>query len=263
MKEPTGLEHCFDYIRCQSQAPPHPSVAHPVEGPRRMITISRQAGTGAHVLAQELVARLQARAPSDSCPWTIFDRDLVDRVLQEHDLPNRLAIYMLEDRVSEISDIMDELFGLHPRTWTLVRKTADTILHLAELGNVVVIGRGANIVTGALDHAFHVRLVGSLEARVERVMEHEHLSPQDASRYVHDRDLGRKRYLKKYYDADIDDPLLYHLVINTDRVAHSEAARMIVEAVSAHPATVGASHGRSRSLTVAGSVASPRVRAGG
>jgi cytidylate kinase len=242
MKGPTGMDHCFDYIRCQSQT--LRQATHPGDPPRCTITISRQAGTGAHVLARELVTRLQALAPSGSCPWTTFDRDLVHRVLQEHDLPEQLAPYMPEDRVSEISDIMDGLFGLHPHTWTLVRKTADTILHLAELGNVVLIGRGANVVTGALDHAFHIRLVGSLEARLARVQDDEHLSPDAASRYVHDKDLGRKRYLKKYYGEDIDDPLLYHLVVNTDRMSHEEAARMIVESVSAHPVEARASRGR-------------------
>jgi cytidylate kinase len=44
-------------------------------------------------------------------------------------------------------------------------------------------------------------------------------------------DLARRRYVKKYYGADIDDPLLYHLVINTDQVSHVEAARLIADAV--------------------------------
>jgi cytidylate kinase len=196
-----------------------------------MITISRQAGTGAHVLAEELVARLDALAPAGSCPWTVFDRNLVDRVLQDHDLPSRLAAYMPEDRASELSDIVDELFGLHPHSRNLVRKTADTILHLAELGNVVVIGRAGNVVTGKLDHAFHVRLVGSREGRIARTQEYLHLAPAAAADHVRHEDLARQRYVKKYYAADIDDPLLYHLVVNMDRVSHAEAARMIVESV--------------------------------
>ena len=89
-------------------------------------------------MAQELVGRLQARDPKASPPWTVFDRNLVAEVLQEHHLPERLAGSMPEDRVSEIADTLDELFGLRPSSWTLVRKTADTILHLAEIGNVIV-----------------------------------------------------------------------------------------------------------------------------
>jgi cytidylate kinase len=77
--------------------------------------------------------------------------------------------------------------------------------------------------------------VGSVERRVKYVQGHLHFSPQTAAEYVREEDLGRKRYVKKYYAKDIDDPLLYHLVINTDRVPYVEAARMIAEAVSMHP----------------------------
>ena len=136
--------------------------------------------------------------------------------------------------MSNMSDTLDELFGLHPSTWTLVRKTADTILHLAELGNVVIIGRGANIITKNLDSAFHVRLVGSETKRIEHLRAYKHLSLEAASEYLRDEDLGRKRYVKKYYAADIDDPLLYHLVINTDLLSYGEAARTIADALRAH-----------------------------
>lgn len=201
---------------------------------RPVITISRQAGSGSHVVAQELVARLQKRDPNASPPWTVFDRNLVERVLQEHDLPERMAEYMPEDRVSRIADTIDELFGLHPSTWTLVRKTADTILRLAEIGNVIVIGRGANILTDRLAFAFHVRLIGSERRRIEHVQDYLHLGPQAAADYVRATDQGRRRYVTKYYGRDIDDPLLYHLVINTDRVPYAEAARMIADAVPVH-----------------------------
>ncbi|HVV72057.1 MAG TPA: hypothetical protein VHI52_11275, partial [Verrucomicrobiae bacterium] len=60
-------------------------------------------------------------------------------------------------------------------------------------------------------------------------------------------DLGRGRYLKKYFKESIDDPLLYHLVINTDLVSHEEAAEMIAEAVVSEPEAVAASPGAARS----------------
>jgi cytidylate kinase len=76
-----------------------------------------------------------------------------------------------------------------------------------------------------------VRLIGSERRRVEHVQEYLHLGPQPAAEYVRTTDQGRRRYVSKYYGKDIDDPLLYHLVINTDRVPYAEAARMIAEAV--------------------------------
>ena len=81
---------------------------------RPVITISRQAGSGAHVVAEALVAGLQAGDPQASPPWTMFDRDLVERVLKDHKLPERLAEFMPEDRVSGIADTIDEILGVHP-----------------------------------------------------------------------------------------------------------------------------------------------------
>lgn len=218
----------FEYETRRRRSPPGPA-----ETPRPVITISRQAGAGAHIVGEMLVARLRAQAPRGSPPWTLLDRDLVETVLMAHDLPDRLAEYMPEDRVGLIADTMDDLFGLHPPAWTLVRKTADTILRLAEIGNVVVIGRGACVITAKLESAFHVRLVGSPSRRIAYLQERLNLSPSEAERYVHEHDLGRTRYVRKYYGKDIDDPLLFHLVINTDRIPHPEAARMIADAVTA------------------------------
>jgi cytidylate kinase len=46
------------------------------------------------------------------------------------------------------------------------------------------------------------------------------------------------RYLKKYFKADINDSLLYHLTINTGLVSYDEAARLIVEAATAKPVLI-------------------------
>jgi cytidylate kinase len=195
------------------------------------VTISRQTGSGAHVVAEKLAACLQTHTPSDARPWTVFDRNLVEKVLEDHNLPHRLARFMPEDRVSEIADMMDELFGLHPPSWTLVRQTTETILHLAELGNVILIGRGATVLTNKLEYVYHVRLVGSLEKRVAHMQELNGLNKQAALELIRREDRGRRRYLKTHFKADLDDLLLYHLVINTDLVPYEAAAQIIADAM--------------------------------
>jgi cytidylate kinase len=231
MKTQPGLDRALTFISCQLQ-PAGKGRVSPEDGtPRRAITISRQAGSGAHAVAEKLAALLQAHTPKDTCPWTIFDRNLVDKVIQEHHLPERMAQFMPEDRTSEIADTMEELFGLHPPSWLLVRKITETILHLAELGNVILIGRGAAVVAANLSHVFHVRLVSALENRIQRIQDLNHLSKEAALRFLEKEDRGRERYLRKYFKTDVDDPLLYHLMINTDRIPHDQAARIIADAV--------------------------------
>lgn len=231
MNTQAGFDSYLTFINCQLQ-PPGKAASSAGEGfQKRAVGISRQSGCGAHVIAGKLAQYLQARSPKNAPPWTVFDRNLVEKVLAEHNLPQRLARFMPEDRVLEINDIMDELFGLHPPSWTLVQQTSETILHLAELGNVIILGHGANAITAKLPHVFHVRVVASLEKRIEHMQQFEGLSKKAADARIRREDLGRQRYLKKHFGKNIDDPLLYHMVLNTDLVSLDDAARLIGDAV--------------------------------
>ena len=222
-----GLEHCLSFINCNLQ-PPGRAVSLPgKDAGKCAITISRQSGCGAHVVAKQLAGCLQAHSDKGERPWTVFDRNLVEKVLEDHQLPERLAKFMPEDRVLEINDIMDELFGLHPPSWALVQQTSETILRLAELGNVIILGRGANVITAKLPHVLHVRMIGSLEHRIQQRQHFEELTREEAAESIAREDLGRQRYLKKHFNKDINDPLLYHLVVNTDLVSLDAAARII------------------------------------
>jgi cytidylate kinase len=225
MNMTSGLDRCFSFINCHLQTP-KPVHGHPA-AVIKCVTISRQSGCGAHVFAEELAALLQAGTPPGTRPWTVFDRTLMEAVLQDHHLPARLAAFMPEDRVSRLNDIIQELFSLHPPAETMVRQTSETILRLADLGNVIILGRGANIITARLPQVLHVRLLGSLEQRLAHMQNFDKLNRKDALNRIEREDGGRRRYLKKYFGKDIDDPLLYHLVINTDLLSLHEAALMV------------------------------------
>ena len=202
MKENVTLDKCLTFINCQLQPPDKPMPLQKDGVRRRAVTISRLVGSGGHAVAVKLAEYLEARAPGEKCPWTVFDRNIVEKVLEDHNLPKRLAHFMPEDRVSEASDIMDELFGLHPPSWTLVRQSAETILRLVELGNVIVIGRGSTVITRHLDYVFHVRLIGSVEKRAEYLQKSNNISRRAALAMIQNEDRGRARFLKKYFDAE-------------------------------------------------------------
>lgn len=234
MNTGVGLDRCRTFIDCQLQ-PANRSAQFTENGARgHAVTISRQAGCGALVVAEKLAKLLQARAPKDGPPWTVFDRNLMDKVLEDHHLPTRLAQFLPEDRASQVQDIMDDLFGWRPASGTVVQHASETILHLAEMGHVILIGRGGNVITAKMPNVFHVRLVAPLEQRIEHAHEFYNLSKKAARDFIVREDGGRKRYLSKYFNARIDDPLLYHLIINTGLVSYDDAARTIADAVLNH-----------------------------
>jgi cytidylate kinase len=225
-----GVEHYPSFISSQFQSAGETGVGAEIRI-RRTVTISRQAGCGALAVAEKLARFLQGHPPQHAVSWTIFDRNLMEKVLEDHDLPTRLAQFLPEDRVSYLEDIMADLVQAYPPSQMVVRQTTETILKLASLGNVILIGRGGNVITARSPNIFHVRLVAPLEQRIEHSHNAYGMTKTEARKFCLHEDLGRARYLKKYFNADINDPLLYHLVINTGLVSYDEAAKLIGDQV--------------------------------
>ena len=223
-----SLDRCLSFIN--SQNAPAKRAVTPV-GLRRAVTISRQAGCGAVHIAEKLAVYLQQHAPPANAPWTIFDRNLMDQVLADHNLPAYLAKTLPEDRMSALEDIMGEIMGVRPAIQNLVRQTAETMLKFADLGGVILIGRGGNLITAKLPHVLHVRLVAPLEDRIERICRDDNKSPAAARKFCLEEEQARTRYLKTYFNADINDPVNYHLIINTNHVGFENTAKLIGDAV--------------------------------
>jgi len=223
-----NLDRCLSFINGNTISASSTTAEPRV---RRAVTISRQAGCGALQVANELVDFLQRHSPLATAAWTVFDRELMDRVLVDHNLPKYMAKFLPEDRISEIEDTMLDIFGVHPPVATIVKQTAETLLQLAEVGNVILIGRGGNIITAKLPNVLRVRLVAPLDDRIERICRDDHKSPDAARRFCLNEEQARARYLKSYFNVDINDPLKYDLIINTGRVGCENASRLIGEAV--------------------------------
>ena len=64
-----------------------------------------------------------------------------------------------------------------------------------------------------------------------RVQQRHKLDDRAAMEFIVKTDRGRQRYIKEHFKADVESPLLYDLVINTDRIACDDAAVLIGEAM--------------------------------
>jgi cytidylate kinase len=203
---------------------------------RPVVTVSRQTGAGGTAFGEALASHLEKTQPKGRGPWAVVDKELVDKILEDEALPERLASWSPEDHLSGVSFVIEELLGLHRATWKPMQDVTETILRLAEMGNVVLVGRGANVIVGHLPQAFHVRLVASLETRVASTAEQHGFSKKAALAHVRDEDRARQRFIRRYFQVDVTDPLLYNVVVNVDRTPVEEAARIVGDAVLARAA---------------------------
>ena len=195
------------------------------------ITVSRQTGAGSKPVCEKLIQIMDDYSEPEGVKWAYFDRNLIEKVLEDHNLPKQISEFMHEGKYKHLNAVVYELLGLKPSEWTIVQKTTDTILQLARMGNVVIVGRGANIITSKLKNTFHVRLIASLEKRVEHIKSLMNMSEKEALNYIKKEDENRKQFIKSYFHADVDDPLLYHMTVNTDLLTHKGTSYLVAEAV--------------------------------
>ncbi len=106
----------------------------------------------------------------------------------------------------------------------------DFIYDLAVRENLVLLGRGGQMLFGDFPPSLHVKIIASEEGRVKRAMHAYKLTEEDASKLISSRDRNKKNYLKRLFDADWANPDFYHLILNTDKIDFEEAAEIITTA---------------------------------
>lgn len=211
------------------------------------ITISRQYGSGEREIADRVCELLGYR---------FFDKRLIANIAAEVGLSKAEIVDYSEDnyKVKSFLTRAGELFSGPPRLSfevafrpvgsaektlsvnemdekSAVSLVNSTILAAYKLGYVVIIGRGGQVVLKDKLDVLHVRLEAPIEARTAWVQATEKVSCEEAQKLIDQRDRSAAQYLERYHKVRWDNPLLYHLVINTGKVPPEAAAQLIVAAL--------------------------------
>jgi cytidylate kinase len=189
------------------------------------VTVSRESGAGGSSFARALASRLEQVLPGHA-PWTVFDRNLVELMLQSEHLSPRIARFLPEDKVSEIDASIGELLGLHPSLWQLIQRTNELMRQLARAGFVVLVGRGANCATESVPGGLHVRLVAPPDFRARQTAREIGITEDAAVDYNLRVDAARRSYVRAVFETDLTRASLYDLLVNRASVALDEAVEL-------------------------------------
>ena len=223
------LEHGLTILKARLESSKAGSPAPASQPIRPFITLSREVCAGATTLGRSLLPRLNSEFGEDGQEWVLLDKDLLSFALARHDLPEQLARYLPEDKISEINAAIGEIIGLHPSIWELEHSVAQTIIQLAHVGRFIFAGRAAHLLTRTLPGGFHVRLVAAKEARIRRLADLQGCDTAAAESHIDRTDGARRKFVKSHFGREIDDPHTYDLVINTDRISSATAATLVLE----------------------------------
>jgi cytidylate kinase len=106
------------------------------------------------------------------------------------------------------------------------------IKELAAVGSIVIQGRGSQFILKDYPGAFHVFVVAPLSVRIDRVMNSQKLDKKAAGQEINRYDSSRHEFIKRYFKAELEDPIHYDLVINTGHIDYENAASIILDTIS-------------------------------
>lgn len=136
--------------------------------------------------------------------------------------------------------------------------TAEEVFAQAERGNVVLRGWGATCLLRPVQHVVTVRVTRPLPLRVQWLMEHLGTDDREAAEAeVRRSDSAHAARMNAQFGVTWGDPLLYDLVLNTERISVDSCVEQI-RALAARPEFAETADSRA---VLAGLALSARVRA--
>lgn len=106
------------------------------------------------------------------------------------------------------------------------------MLEAAAKQNVVIIGRGAFITLQDVPNNVSVRLIASDTVRLKRLQEEFSWNEKQARQRIVESDTNRQGYHNSFYNVDIKDNSLFHIVLNTGLLDIEPSADVIADYVN-------------------------------
>ena len=205
-----------------------------VPGATPFITISRQAGAGGKLLAQQLVETLNRHDPQGK-PWSAWDQELIERVAFEHNIPREDIAALEDDRRPWFLDFVNGLISRHASAGdepTVYARVAETVRALALAGRAVIVGRGGVYLTSGMQGGIHVRLVAPLAHRVENMATQLNMSLDEAVKEVAQIDHNRAVFYKRYWPKKELTPDVFTVTLNTAALTDDQMIKCLLPLIN-------------------------------
>lgn len=200
-----------------------------------IITISREFGAGGSSVAGALSRKLG---------WPVLDTDLAQRVADRIQVDREIVERLDEHPPSLMARITRALLVSQPEMASAAphvdiadeEAIADAARAVIEDAGrtppLIVVGHGGQVIFRDRSGTLHVRLVAPIASRVKRVCARLPCDVATAEARVRRADVERREYMRRNFDVDWRDELLYDLQINTGRLTIDQVASLVAQAAT-------------------------------
>jgi cytidylate kinase len=195
-----------------------------------LITISASYGAGGSEIGPELANRLGVAFLDRSIPTAVAERLAIP--LTEALAHDEAVSYVLDRILRGIAQASAALGTplLIPQEQSYAEAAEQVIHEYAADGAAIILGRAGAIVLAEDPRALHVRLDGPAERRLAQAMRIQDIDRETAERRMRETDRAREAYVRHFYDTDVHDRHLYHLIIDSTTIALDTCVELIATA---------------------------------
>jgi cytidylate kinase len=195
-----------------------------------VITISRQFGAGGKTLGKMI---------ADEFGYTFADSEIIKMVAEMANVSTHFVETVEKEAGGKFARLISKMVSkpLVERVLKDERGYIDEEIYLdylvliiaqmADDGDVVILGRGSQYILNDHPDAYHILLIDEFENRAQFMQTHYDLSKNRAAQVVRSEDKRRKNLYQKLGKTDYDNPFLYHLVLNMNKLSLEQSLKLV------------------------------------
>jgi len=183
-----------------------------------LITITTGIGCGGPEIARRM---------ADELGTPLYD----DEKLREESIALGLSSEDLKSLDERAPGFFTRVLELRPQSYLELLEAV--VYEVAHRGAGIIIGHGAQFLLRDFGCALHVRLYSSEESRLETLLSSHKISRDAAEKTIRADDSGKRGFMHYAFDMDWDDPTLYDLIINKDKLGIETASDLLISVARA------------------------------
>ena len=173
-----------------------------------VITISREVGCNGVKLANLIASRLNSRAMESN--WKVVSKEVFEESAKELKMEPEQVRKTLQSETFVFEDMIKAFSDKNYKSNLTIGNTMKRIiLQIATEGNCIIVGRAGHIIASGIKNALHIRLLATLDYRINTIMQNNHLNREESINFINrvekERIAFRKAILKDHPENELFD----------------------------------------------------------
>jgi cytidylate kinase len=202
-------------------------------GPGPVITISREYGCPAKLIAEKLANELSVKKDEQGHAhlWKWYSKEILDESAKELQMdPSRIKYVFEYEKKSTLEDFFGS-FGQYYQSDKKIRATIGRVIReIGENGHAIIVGRGGIAITRDIADSLHINLVAPLEWRTVRISQRYDLTLENARQTCIDIDKKRAEF-RDFFQGKNNDYTCPDITINCMSFTSDEIVKIIMKII--------------------------------